>query len=441
MKPILFFAFLFVFITIRSEDFIYSITAMDDSEIVYPDSILCNNLTSGSFIIFKELPKNNQYALNLSSQKLEIGANVEVQQSYSEFEIKENIPGRLCVSYMGTSNKTMTLHVYDLAGKVIATKTISILSQGGGFSLLVPKNQVYIIHMKTFMEYYTIKVMGNINISEFAIIPEYRGTQSKSVNVAVEQGFDIQTGDSLSFLAYYMGEASDPVFIKAGEVKTLDFYFYSTTGEVEDRDGNTYKTVRIGDQWWMAENLRSSKYSNGISIPLVNNTTNWGKLSDNNVDKAYCWFNDDESNTIPYGALYTFAASTNGLIYSEMSIQGICPDGWHIPSKAEWETLAETLGGKTLAGGKLKEVGTVHWDLPNTGASNSSGFSGIPSGSRAFSDGLFYGTLSTYAAYWSSSQYNSTLSWAYYLSNLDAQLIDSATNKSNGHAVRCLKNK
>jgi len=134
----------------------------------------------------------------------------------------------------------------------------------------------------------------------------------------------------------------------------------SETGTVTDIDGNTYVTVKIGDQWWMAENLRVTRDPSGAPI-------------DSHVP-------NNEEDLIPtYGRLYTWDVVMNGS--TQPGAQGIAPDGWHIPSDAEWDALFAFLGGDSLAGGALKESGTAHWDSPNAGATNSSGFSGLPAGS------------------------------------------------------------
>ena len=128
-----------------------------------------------------------------------------------------------------------------------------------------------------------------------------------------------------------------------------------TSGMISDVDGNEYKTVKIGSQWWMAENLRTTRFNEGTPISHVPNDTSWQNL----LIPGYCWYgNDSITYADPYGALYNFysVADTNSL--------NVCPSGWHIPSSAEWTTLTNFLGGATLAGGKMKEAGTAHWSSP-----------------------------------------------------------------------------
>ena len=123
------------------------------------------------------------------------------------------------------------------------------------------------------------------------------------------------------------------------------------------RDGQSYNTVQIGDQIWMAENLRATKFNDGTDIPLVTKGKTWDGLR----SRAYCWYDNVETtykNT--YGALYTWPAAMNGAASSSSNpsdVQGVCPVGWHLPSKTEWDELINYLGGSSVAGGKLKEAG------------------------------------------------------------------------------------
>ncbi|HEY5141428.1 MAG TPA: fibrobacter succinogenes major paralogous domain-containing protein, partial [Methylococcales bacterium] len=167
-----------------------------------------------------------------------------------------------------------------------------------------------------------------------------------------------------------------------------------TTGTVTDHDGNVYKTVKIGQQWWMAENLKTITYNNGISIPLVTDSATWRNLT----TPGYCWLSNDISYKNVYGALYNWYTVNTGKL---------APTGWHVSSDAEWTILTDFLGGIGVAGGKLKAIGTIEaatglWFAPNTDATNESGFSALPAGVR-FDDGHFYLDYMGHLGYWYSS--------------------------------------
>jgi uncharacterized protein (TIGR02145 family) len=200
----------------------------------------------------------------------------------------------------------------------------------------------------------------------------------------------------------------------------------STTSEtVKDADGNVYHTVKIHDQVWMVENLKTTTYNDGVGIQLVDDNTAWAGTS----TAAYCWYNNDEtSNKNTYGALYNWYAVNSGKL---------CPAGWHIPSDAEWATLISNLGGDTLAGGKLKEAGTTHWVSPNTGADNSSGFTALPAGSH-YTNGLFY-LNGKYGWYWSKDESSADEAWHVYMQYNTGTIVRHAGSKKIGFSVRCIK--
>jgi len=210
---------------------------------------------------------------------------------------------------------------------------------------------------------------------------------------------------------------------------------------VVDSQGNSYSTIRIGNQVWMAENLKVTRYPNGGSIPHITNNFDWSELVSNNTDDAYCFYSNNSSSE--YGVLYTWAAAMGGSASSSSSnpsgVQGVCPDGWHLPSEAEWSQLTNQLGGYSLAGGKLKEAGFEHWYSPNTGATNESRFSALPGGYR-FDDGSF-NSARRRGSWWSTTQGGISEYAGYASLNHDRAGGFSFSNsrKAYGQTVRCVK--
>lgn len=203
------------------------------------------------------------------------------------------------------------------------------------------------------------------------------------------------------------------------------------TGTVTDVEGNVYKTVKIGNQWWMAENLRTTRYRNGDSIPNVIDNADWVSLT----TPAYCCYNNDfNSYGNTFGLLYnwyTVDSASNGN-------KNICPEGWHIPSNIEFLTLINNQGGLAEAGGKMKEAGTSHWDLPNIGATNTSGFTGLPAGFRSYVDGTFK-YIGSFGHWWSSTQSDEIQAWNIGLYYLDSSVDNSPSVKKLGFSIRCIK--
>jgi uncharacterized protein (TIGR02145 family) len=193
---------------------------------------------------------------------------------------------------------------------------------------------------------------------------------------------------------------------------------------ITDIDGNVYHTKTIGTQVWMVENLKTTRYNDGSSIPLVSDSLAWINLS----TPGFCWYNNDVTHKDKYGALYNWFAVNTGKL---------APAGWHIPSDDEWNTLIESLGGQTVAGGKMKETGTVYWTKPNTGAGNSSGFSALPGGYR--NNQAHYGYIGNDCALWSGTENIVTLAWERHLFTYSAEAYRYSSAKESGFSVRCLK--
>jgi uncharacterized protein (TIGR02145 family) len=208
------------------------------------------------------------------------------------------------------------------------------------------------------------------------------------------------------------------------ETNDLATITINNTGTMTDIDGNQYQIVKIGDQIWMAENLKVTHYSNGDPIPNVTNL--WGTLTSG----AYCVYNNNNDLMDTYGILYNWFAVND--------TRKIAPEGWHMPTDEEWQTLVDYLGGPSVAGGKLKETGTTHWAYPNTGATNSSGFNAIPGG-YCHTNGLFY-YMGAFSVWWSSTQYNSNYSWYRSISYSGPGIDRDRYYKTLGHSVRLVKN-
>jgi uncharacterized protein (TIGR02145 family) len=208
---------------------------------------------------------------------------------------------------------------------------------------------------------------------------------------------------------------------------------------VIDIEGNIYDIVSIGNQVWMAENLKTTKYPNGIAIPHIKDDLTWGNLSDNGNDDSYCYYRS--ITHIHNDVLYTWAAAMGDNVESSTTnittIQGVCPDNWHLPSETEWQELVDFLNGPEVAGGKMKKTGTDYWTSPNTGATNESGFSALPLGCRT--------SLGSFIAegfdgfWWSSSKVSETNAWNIVLSYHHVDVLYDNSLMSYGFSVRCVK--
>jgi uncharacterized protein (TIGR02145 family) len=195
------------------------------------------------------------------------------------------------------------------------------------------------------------------------------------------------------------------------------------TPTVTDYDGNVYATVKINDQCWMAENLRSTHYADGAPI------------------EDYYSVNFDESNDSVYGKLYTWYAAMDKNDISNINdyLQGICPQGWHIPSPKEKTKLQSHLGYYTPLGGKLKEKGTLHWKAPNKGSNNAIGYNALPAG--YITDSIYYGLGKT-AAYWTTGiDYNNNKGLCIKLTYDSENYTMEWYSFNYALSVRCIKDK
>lgn len=192
--------------------------------------------------------------------------------------------------------------------------------------------------------------------------------------------------------------------------------------------GVTTPNVNICYDTWMIKNLNVTKYKNGDAIPIVSDPTAWKNLTTG----AMCWLNNESDNDSTYGVLYNW--------YAVNDPRGLAPEGWHVASLDEWETMEHCLGNERTAGGKLKLNNTTLWPVINTGATNRSGFTAIPSAFRDGNTGLYYNTSNIFlGAWWTSTTYGSNQASVKYLINNGSMVLSPTANKSYGLSVRCIK--
>ncbi len=189
-----------------------------------------------------------------------------------------------------------------------------------------------------------------------------------------------------------------------------------------------YNKVTIGQQIWMTDNLNADKFRNGDIIPETRTIADW-KRAGFNQQPAWCYYNNDSINKTKFGKLYNW--------YAVNDPRGLAPKGWHIPFDAEWTNLANNLGGINIAGGKLKSSGTLDWQSPNTNATNSSGFAGLPGGSRNFDGSI--NSLGRNGFWWTATQNDALSAWYWYLGFDFESVARYDYNKENGFSVRCIK--
>lgn len=194
---------------------------------------------------------------------------------------------------------------------------------------------------------------------------------------------------------------------------------------IKDGDGNIYQTVTIGNQVWLKENLKTTKYNDGTPINDFEENDDWWQ----DRSGAYCWYNnDEEAFKNVYGALYNWYAANSSKL---------CPKGFRVPSSGDWEDLATSVGGMDVAGGMLKEMGTTHWDSPNTEASDSYGFAALGGGFRDEVGAFFY--IKLQGLWWTTTKYNDFVAQSMYTTYGNKELFSDGDGMTCGYSIRCIK--
>lgn len=291
---------------------------------------------------------------------------------------------------------------------------------------------------------------GTINNISILINGEEVGSSDQTTYIYWWNTADYEPGD------YVLGAtASDDQ--GASDAAKIDVLLGSEGGlnpdlaydTLTDIDGNRYASIQIGSQVWMAENLRVTHFPDGTPIREVQDEAEWTAMIPHS--QAYCWYDNQLSHMDTYGALYTWAAAMHGGSSSDtIGAQGVCPDGWHLPSDAEWKNLEMHLGMSqasadgydwrgTDQGAQLKELGYSKWEIPNEGASNTSGFTAVPSGFRSVK-GQFY-RMGQSATFWTASadDENPNQAWYRTLNFEEQQVYRHHNNIQIGLSVRCVQ--
>ena len=201
---------------------------------------------------------------------------------------------------------------------------------------------------------------------------------------------------------------------------------------VKDIDGNIYKTVKIGTQVWMEENLKTTRYDDSTPIPLIQDSTVWGDYQTG----AYCYYRNSLDNQYNFGNLYNW--------YAVNDARKLAPKGWHIPSSEEWDILINFIGGDSATSPKLRQTGSIFWEAPNNGATNESGFSALPAGFRFCKGNFFdweYTNIGWVASFWTSTNFERRKYYANFIRiySGNGNIGKLEADKNFGMSVRCIK--
>ena len=278
--------------------------------------------------------------------------------------------GEVILTFEAISNAKVTIELSDLTGRQVASKQAFLSSGRQSLRICGLNSGSYAVQINSETYRYSGKIISQSSsgkptqINLYGQSSGHSGSENIKNTKAIVQ-MQYTTGDLLKFTGK-SGIYATVVMDVPTTSKTVTFAFSPCT----DYDNNNYTTIQIGTQTWMENNLNSTHYPDGTTA-------------------NYFDYDHDPNNSLIYGRLYAWSPAMNGAASSNTNpsnVQGICPNGWHLPSEAEWQELAGFLGGLNIAGGKLKETGNAHWISPNAGATDETGFTALPAGIWAFWD-------------------------------------------------------
>ncbi|MBS2099411.1 fibrobacter succinogenes major paralogous domain-containing protein [Carboxylicivirga linearis] len=440
MKKLYLFTILLVILPnlAKAQDYTINFTAGGDASGI--DEITATNLTTNETIT---VPGSDAIILRSVSTQIDgISASETLQIASNPYNSSTTL------KYQSKSITSGIISINSLSGMVIQSLNVSLSAGDNQFKIAANNPGIYIVTLITEESRNNIKVIqtgsgvgqityeGSIN----SIQKVLKSSQAENVlNISPEDivSMKIRQGNLVTILND-VPEAST----------TIDVELY----ECKDGDNNTYPIVQIGNQWWMAENLKTTTYSNGTPIPNITSDNDWSNLENSNSNKAYCFFNNNAD--LNFGALYTYGAAVNGETQvGDKPIQGACPTGWHVPNDKEWNEMLtylinngfnydgstdENKVAKALASNRewesyYYEEGFIGIDLSKN---NKSGFTALSVGVR-YNDEGFSGPDG--ASWWSFTESDSQYAYNWYLTSDSYGLGTEDTQKSHGLSVRCIK--
>ena len=422
-------------------------TAENNGQYIPLDSIFIENLTQGGDTTL--YVPDTVLILNYIS-----GINDNEAIGENTFSVSQNYPnpfkGKTEIYLYLPRKEHIKITVRDILGSELTNYEKTLNRGNHSFSFYSANQKYYLLTVTGKKISKTIKMLNaNTNVANKSkckiVYNKYEGNEIGFKSHKAINGFGFSIGDELKYTAYTDVEETE-IIDSPTSSQTYAFQFEGWTpcpgmSAVTDIDGNTYNTVKIGDQCWMKENLKTTTYQNGTPIQNVTDANAWS----NDTTGAYVWYNNDISWKGPYGALYNWCATVD--------TSELCPMGWHVPTNDEWTALTEFIGGTNSPhGNELKSCRQVNspqggncntnehprWDESSENGTDNYGFSGLPGGNRSI-DGVFY-SIGSFGFWWSSTEGSSYYAWYRYLYYPDGNVGVYNYYKQNGFSIRCLKN-
>jgi uncharacterized protein (TIGR02145 family) len=425
MKKLLLGLAAFTALQLNAQNYLISFTGSGASATV--TSVKVDNLTTGT-----TLTLTGTDILRLTTATAENSPNASQPSGLRIYPNPMNEYST--IEILPPSGGEAVLTVSEIHGKTVATQKIILDNSKQGFKQSGLKSGFYLVDIKGKGFRFSGKLISKSKSNGSLRIEKYNSFSKSDISDINEEAptkrsslatIDMlyAAGNVLKFTGSYGSYKTIVADVPAAN-KTINFNFVSCV----DADFNYYPVVIIDQQIWMAENLKTTKYNDNTSLNPVTVAADWTSTTAG----SYCDYLNTPTYSTTYGRLYNWyaVASTNP--------KNVCPTGWHVPTDDQLMALQTYLGGEAAAGGKLKETGITHWTTPNTGATNSSGFTALPAGYRNTSG--TYGMQTNYGYWWSATEATPTSGWYYYLYYGNGSFIHLDHEKHYGSSVRCLKN-
>jgi len=423
-------------------------TAENNGQYFPLDSIFIENLTQGgdTTLYAPDTILVLDYVTSIENNE-DIGKNT--------FSVSQNYPNpfmrKTTVNLYLQEKEHIKITVLDILSREMAQYENTLNRGNHSFAFYSSKKKYYLLTVIGKQTSKTIKMLNANSNTTYGgkckiVYNEYEDNVIGFKSQKAINNFVFNIGDELKYTAYSdIGETSIIDSPTGNQTYTFQYAIgipCPGTPTVTDIDGNVYNTVLFGSQCWMAENLKTTTYSNNTPIPNVTVGLNWGSLTTG----AYVWYDNDISWKNIYGAMYNW--------YAVNDSNSLCPSGWHVPSDDEWTALTNFIGGNgspngnklkscrqvgSPLGGNCNTIAHPRWNQDNTHyGTDDYGFSCLPGGYRFGPSGTF-GYVGEYGLWWSSSGYSSVYAWCRYLHNESGSVYMDLYSKQSGYSVRCLK--
>lgn len=442
MKKVIFsFALSIITFLIFAQDVIFIVSGEYNQNHIPLDSILFENLTNDTRIVFGNLPSHEYYQINLTQKAYWGTVGVNTVKDTPPFKIAQNTPGKLIISYKKNTPTDVKLTAYNINGQTVFTTTKKILNTRNSICVQLSTTAVFFIKIEAPFGTQIFKAIGTDNVKKHNVVITddfYLNTILKSGSNSNTEDFSFAPGDNLQITAFKKGYFAPSSTYFVYESQNVVFIFQVIDVFTDKRDGKTYETISINEKVWMAENLA---YLPSVSPPTEGSYT-----------EPYYYVYDFDGTSISQ-AKETDNYKIYGVLYNWPAAKTACPVGWHLPTYAEWKGLNDFLiangygyggSGNDIAKSLAAKTNWNSYTVLGTPGSftvtnNSSGFSALPGGYRYGTTGKFI-NVGYFCNWWSATEYSANNAWYRGLSYRNTNFGgDIYIDKELGFSVRCVK--